>query len=256
MAPASAFRHACGAIAAALPGGAESEAVRRYARFLAAKCVDRDYYGTMYAPDEQNDELWRDHMRHEKQYAWLCTQLAGRALQRAGAPDPAAHERLQRRLATLPAFDTPPRDRAAWADTRALLRQSRGAPKKGPWCAPRFREALRGHIDLATARCPRHLDVYSGYRGWPPERRTRWDAAVARFPVRGRNALTPAQKEFNELTRGIERPHTHADWRGHPQGMWIMTLLLCQAYRIEVPASMLEHEGLGEATREFVRVWT
>ena len=79
---------------------------------------------------------------------------------------------------------------------------------------------------------------------------------MARFPVRSRNALTPAQREFNELTRGIERPHTHADWRGNPQGMWIMTLLICQVYRIGVPPEMLAHEGLGEATREFVRVWT
>jgi hypothetical protein len=256
MATVTEFRHACDMIAATLPGGASSDSVRRYARFLAAKCVDRDYNGTMYSPDERNDELWRDHTRHERQYTWLCMQLAGRALPRPGAPDPAAQERLRQRLASLPAFDAPPRDRVPWADTRELLRQSRGAPKKGPWCLPQFRATLRGHIDLAKARCPRALDVYSGYPGWPPERRTRWDAAVARFPARGRNALTPAQQEFNELTRGIERPHTRADWRGHPQGMWITTLLLCHAYRIEVPASMLSHEGLGEATREFVRVWS
>ena len=58
------------------------------------------------------------------------------------------------------------------------------------------------------------------------------------------------------LANVLERPHTHADWRGNPQGMWIMTLLICQVYRIGVPPEMLAHEGLGEATREFVRVWT
>tara|TARA_B100000886_G_C20399774_1_gene482016 strand:+ start:246 stop:1010 length:765 start_codon:yes stop_codon:yes gene_type:complete len=249
------FLRACDAIAATLPGGASSGAVRQYARFLAAKCIDRDYDGTIYSPDVDNDEMWRDHMRHEKEYKWICTQLAGRTLSRDGAPTPEAHERLRRRLASLPEFEARSRGRVQWVDTQALLRQSRGAPKKGPWCIPRFRETLRSRIDLVHTRCPRELNVYKCYWEWPLEQRQRWDAAVVHFPLRSRNALTPAQQEYNELTRGIERPYTHADWRGNPQGMWIMTLLICRAYRVGVPPEMLAHGGLGEATREFVRVW-